>query len=66
MEEAEYAYDMGIIKLRQPIRVLFTSKFDDDAAWQRTATLSERVRRRADGATALRTIGAGHGPLCAG
>ncbi|MBW7885128.1 MAG: DNA-directed RNA polymerase subunit beta', partial [Caldilineaceae bacterium] len=28
MEEAEYAYDMGIIKLRQPIRVLFTSRFD--------------------------------------
>jgi hypothetical protein len=28
MEEAEYAYDMGVIKLRQPIRVLFTSKFD--------------------------------------
>jgi DNA-directed RNA polymerase subunit beta' len=27
-EEAEYAYDMGVIKLRQPIRVLFTSKFD--------------------------------------
>ena len=29
MEEAEYAYDMGIIKLRQPIRVLYTSKFDE-------------------------------------
>ncbi len=28
MEEAEYAYDMGIIKLRQPIRVLYKSKFD--------------------------------------
>jgi DNA-directed RNA polymerase subunit beta' len=28
MEEAEYAYDMGIIKLRQPIRVIFKSKFD--------------------------------------
>ncbi len=28
MEEAEYAYDMGIIKLRQPIRTLFKSKFD--------------------------------------
>ncbi|MCB9114206.1 MAG: DNA-directed RNA polymerase subunit beta' [Caldilineaceae bacterium] len=29
MEEAEYAYDMGIIKLRQPIRILFKSKFDE-------------------------------------
>ena len=29
MEEAEYAYDMGIIKLRQPIRVLYKSKFDE-------------------------------------
>ncbi|MCC6453492.1 MAG: DNA-directed RNA polymerase subunit beta' [Caldilineaceae bacterium] len=28
MEEAEYAYDMGIIKLREPIRVWFTNKFD--------------------------------------
>ncbi len=28
MEEAEYAYDMGAIKLRQPIRVLYTSRFD--------------------------------------
>ena len=28
MEEAEYAYDMGIIKLRQPIRALFNSEFD--------------------------------------
>jgi DNA-directed RNA polymerase subunit beta' len=28
MEEAEYAYDMGVIKLRQPIRVIFKSKFD--------------------------------------
>ncbi len=31
MEEAEYAYDMGIIKLRQPIRVLYKSKFDEMA-----------------------------------
>ena len=28
MEEAEYAYDMGAIKLRQPIRVLYTNRFD--------------------------------------
>ncbi len=28
MDEAEYAYDMGIIRLREPIRVLFTNKFD--------------------------------------
>ncbi len=28
MDEAEYAYDMNIIKLRQPIRVLFTNRFD--------------------------------------
>jgi DNA-directed RNA polymerase subunit beta' len=28
MEEAEYAYDMGVIRLRQPIRVRFTTKFD--------------------------------------
>ena len=28
MDEAEYAYDMGIIKLREPIRVWFTNKFD--------------------------------------
>jgi DNA-directed RNA polymerase subunit beta' len=28
LEEAEYAYDMGAIKLRQPIRVLYTSRFD--------------------------------------
>ncbi len=28
MDEAEYAYDMGKIKLRQPIHVLFDSRFD--------------------------------------
>lgn len=28
MLEAEYAYDMGRIKLREPIQVLLTSKFD--------------------------------------
>jgi DNA-directed RNA polymerase subunit beta' len=28
MEEAEYAHDMGIIKLREPIRIWFTSKYD--------------------------------------
>lgn len=29
MEEAEYAYDMGIIKLRQPRPRALQSKFDD-------------------------------------
>jgi DNA-directed RNA polymerase subunit beta' len=29
MDEAEYAYDMGIVKLREPIRVWFTNKFDN-------------------------------------
>lgn len=29
MEEAEYAYDMQRLKLRQPILVRFTSRFDD-------------------------------------
>ncbi|CAN5810551.1 hypothetical protein BH10CHL1_BH10CHL1_10370 [soil metagenome] len=28
MDEAQYAYDMGIIGLRQPIKVLFTTEFD--------------------------------------
>jgi DNA-directed RNA polymerase subunit beta' len=28
MEEAEYAYDMGTLRLREPIRVWFTNKFD--------------------------------------
>ncbi|MFZ1770409.1 MAG: DNA-directed RNA polymerase subunit beta' [Caldilinea sp.] len=41
MEEAEYAYDMGIIKLRQPIRVLFKSKFD--AMPVATFEVSDRV-----------------------
>jgi DNA-directed RNA polymerase subunit beta' len=42
MEEAEYAYDMGIIKLRQPIRVLFATKFDKMPVAE--MDLSERVR----------------------
>ena len=29
MEESEYAHDMGIIKLREPIQIWFTSKYDD-------------------------------------
>ncbi|MCB9158388.1 MAG: DNA-directed RNA polymerase subunit beta' [Caldilineaceae bacterium] len=29
MDEAQYAYDMGIIRLRQPIRVTFQTKFDE-------------------------------------
>ena len=28
MEEAEYAHDMGVIKLREPIQIWFTSKYD--------------------------------------
>lgn len=28
MDEAEYAYDMGIIGLRQPLKVAFTTQFD--------------------------------------
>lgn len=28
MDEAEYAYDMGIVKLREPIRVWFTNQLD--------------------------------------
>ncbi len=28
MEEAEYAYDMGMIKLREPIQIWFTSRYD--------------------------------------
>src|SRR5690606_16406568 len=28
MDEAQYAYDMGIITLREPIRVWFTHKYD--------------------------------------
>jgi DNA-directed RNA polymerase subunit beta' len=54
MEEAEYAYDMGILKLRQPIRVLFTTKFDALPIEQ--MELSERVQ---DALTAhgVKTVG---------
>jgi DNA-directed RNA polymerase subunit beta' len=54
MEEAEYAYDMGILKLRQPIRVLFTTKFDAMPIEQ--MELSERVQ---DALTAhgVKTVG---------
>ncbi|WP_442886883.1 DNA-directed RNA polymerase subunit alpha C-terminal domain-containing protein [Caldilinea sp.] len=41
MDEAEYAYAMGVIKLRQPIRVYFTSKYDSVSI--ETLELSERV-----------------------
>jgi len=41
MEDAEYAYAMGAIKLRQPIRVFFTSKYDTISI--DTLELSERV-----------------------
>ncbi len=55
MDEAEYAYDMGVIRLREPIRVWFTSRYDavalDElavgsermAAYGEEAGLSERV-----------------------
>ncbi len=43
MDEAEYAYDMGQIKLRQPIKVLFTSVYDSVSI--ATLKLSERVQR---------------------
>ena len=47
LEEAEYAYDMGAIKLRQPIRVLYTSRFDqltiDDLAAKVAATPAEAM-----------------------
>ncbi|GIK74973.1 MAG: DNA-directed RNA polymerase subunit beta' [Chloroflexota bacterium] len=54
MEEAEYAYAMGAIKLRQPIRVLFQSKFDNVSI--KTLELSDRVL---DALTAhgVRTVG---------
>ena len=43
LEEAEYAYDMNVIKLRQPIRVLYTSRFDllriDDLAEKAAAPI---------------------------
>ena len=42
MEAAEYAYDMKVIKLRQPIRVLFTTKFDLMPVAE--LAVSERVR----------------------
>ena len=41
MEEAEYAYDMGYIKLRQPIMVQFTSTLDDVSIDE--LEISERV-----------------------
>ncbi|MBP8294426.1 MAG: DNA-directed RNA polymerase subunit beta', partial [Caldilineaceae bacterium] len=54
MDEAQYAYDMGIIKLRQPIRVLYTTKFDTMPL--EAMELSERV---ADALTAhgIQTVG---------
>ncbi len=54
MEDAEYAYDMKAIKLRQPIRVLFTSKFDAMAVAD--LALSERVRHALQ-AYGLQTVG---------
>jgi len=42
MDEAEYAYDMGIIGLRQPLKVLFSTKFDTMPLTD--LALSERVR----------------------
>jgi DNA-directed RNA polymerase subunit beta' len=42
MEEAEYAYAMSAIRLRQPIRVLYQSRYDAKAL--DTLELSERVR----------------------
>ena len=54
MDEAEYAYDMGIIKLRQPIRVLFASKFDQVPVEQMEA--SERVLEAIRG-HGLHTVG---------
>ncbi len=41
MDEAEYAFDMGIIKLRQPIKVRFTTRFDTMSLDE--LNLSERV-----------------------
>ncbi|MFN8491386.1 MAG: DNA-directed RNA polymerase subunit beta' [Caldilineaceae bacterium] len=41
MDEAEYAHDMGTIGLRQPIRVLFHTKFDNMALEE--MGLNERV-----------------------
>ncbi len=41
MEEAEYAYDTDNLKLRQPIKVLFTSKYDDISIDE--LEISERV-----------------------
>ena len=54
MEEAEYAYDMGIIKLRQPIRVLFTTRFDTMPVEE--MEVSERVQD-ALVAHGLKTVG---------
>ncbi len=54
MEEAEYAYDTNNIKLRQPLMVLFTSKFDDVSIDQ--LDISERVQE-ALLAHGIKTIG---------
>jgi DNA-directed RNA polymerase subunit beta' len=54
MEEAEYAYDMGRIKLRQPIRVRFHSRFD--AMPVEELQLSERVEGALLG-HGLKTVG---------
>ncbi|MBV7330073.1 DNA-directed RNA polymerase subunit beta' [Chloroflexi bacterium TSY] len=41
MDEAEYAYNMGIVNLHQPIRVRFTTRFDTTSIEE--LGLSERV-----------------------
>jgi DNA-directed RNA polymerase subunit beta' len=42
MEQAEYAYDMGHIRLRQPIQVLYTNRYDQMSVSE--LPVSERVR----------------------
>jgi len=42
MEDAEYAYDMGVIRLREPIRVWFTSRYDS-VSLEELAIGSERM-----------------------
>ena len=54
MEEAEYAYSLGIIKLRHPLKVLFTSKFDTTPVEE--LNLSERVVEALK-AFGIRTVG---------
>jgi len=54
MEDAEYAYDMDIIKLRQPIRVLYSSRFDSVPTTE--LPLPDRVREALSG-HGLDTIG---------